>query len=279
MARRLGDSANAVLRRIANADEVFFFLDYDGTLSPLAPTPDVALPMLGTAELLQQLAATPGAHVAVVSGRQIAEVLRFLDVPGLYYVGVHGLEVRLPSGEREGVEDGASLRSILPAIKRRLRETVGGRPGILLEDKGAALACHYRLASPADRAAAQHAVTDMVREYRRRAIPVALMHGHAVIEIRPAHVNKGRAVCRLLAAHAPSALPAYIGDDRTDEDAFRLLPAEAITIRVGAPSEPTLARYRVQTPDDVQRFLRAVVDRRLSEHHARGSRRTVARAR
>src|SRR6266446_5392339 len=86
----------AVLRRVSAAAQVFCFLDYDGTLAPLAPTPAEAVPLPGTLELLRQLAQAPGVLVAVVTGRTIVDVRRALEVPGIYYVGLHGLEIRTP---------------------------------------------------------------------------------------------------------------------------------------------------------------------------------------
>jgi len=264
MPQWLRDEEPRVFQRIAGASRVFCFLDYDGTLSRLAPTPDDATTMPGTASLLRQLSITPGTQVAVVSGRPIADLRRFIDVPGIFYVGIHGLEMQLPNGEINLAEGTAMLRSLLPGIKRRLQHSVGSRPGILLEDKGAALACHYRLASPTDASAARQAAATLAHTYQRRGVRLTLTYGPEVAEIRPAYANKGKTVCALLAVHAPNALPVYIGDDRTDEDAFNQLPSQAITIRVGSPDQPTLARYRVSDPDDVHRFLRAMLAIRLS---------------
>src|SRR3990172_4063071 len=108
----LAAAEERILRRLGEAESVFCFLDYDGTLAPLAPTPDQALPLPGIARLLQELTEMPGAYVAVVSGRPIADVRRLLDVPGVYYVGLHGLEVSLPGGETELTEGVASVRAI-----------------------------------------------------------------------------------------------------------------------------------------------------------------------
>jgi trehalose-phosphatase len=263
MAPRLREVERDVLAELGAASSVFCFVDYDGTLSPLAPTPDVAVPLPGTAELLCELVQAPRTHVALVSGRAIADMRRFLDVPGVHYVGIHGLEIGPPNGEAQMAAGVALVRSILPAIKRRLEHALGTRPGILIEDKGATLACHYRLASPADGMTARQTLAGMVRAYQRRGVSLRLVYGHEVAEVRPVHVNKGKTACALLAVHAPTALPVYIGDDQTDEDAFKLLPAHAVTVRVGPPDEPTHARYRVTTPDEVQHFLRALLDARL----------------
>jgi trehalose 6-phosphate phosphatase len=251
-----------ILGRLQAAERVFCFLDYDGTLAPIAPTPDDALPLPGTARLLRELALTPATRVAVVSGRPIADIRRFLDIPGVYCVGLHGLEVCAPNGQTEWTEDVALVHATLPEIKARLEQVLGGRPGVLIEDKGAALACHSRLAAAADAVLVRETLAAVVAAYRAKGAPLTLMHGHEVAEIRPAGANKGKTVCKLLAAYNPSALALYIGDDQTDEDAFALLPSESITIRVGSPTVQTVARYRIADPGEVQRFLEAVLEQR-----------------
>jgi trehalose-phosphatase len=258
-ARWLREVEADVLRRIATASSVFCFLDYDGTLSPLAATPDAAAPLAGTALVLQALAAAPQTQVALVTGRTIADIRRHLDVPGIYYVGIHGLEIGFPSGAIELSDSVAVVRSVLPAIKRQIEQALENLPGILIEDKGVALACHYRLAARADAARARQTVATIAQTYQRRGAQIAVTHGHEVVEIRSAFANKGKTVCRLLAAYGPSAQAVYIGDDQTDEDAFRLLPPESITIRVGPAVAATAARYRVEQPSEVLSILRAMV--------------------
>jgi trehalose 6-phosphate phosphatase len=259
-----------ILRRLRAAERVFCFLDYDGTLAPLAPTPDRARPLAGTAGLLGALAAMRGTRVAVVSGRPIADLRRFLDVPGVYYVGLHGLEVCMPGGTTELTEDVARVEAVMPEIWTALEEALGGLPGVLIENKGTALACHYRLASATDALAVLHSVAAVVDAYDRKGVPIRITHGHEVAEIRPAGVNKGKTVCRLLAAYGPSALAVYIGDDQTDEDAFALLPPDSITIQVGRATVPTRARYRLEGLAEVRRFLEA-----MFEHGRRGERAAI----
>lgn len=257
--RWLRDAEAAVRQRLTAAERVFCFLDYDGTLSPLAPTPDAATPLAGTAALLQELAATPEVAVALVTGRTIADLRRLLDVPGIYYVGIHGLEIGLPNGNVELSESVAAMRTVLPAIKRQIEQALVNRPGALIEDKGLAIACHYRLASRADGAFIRDTVSAIAQSYRRRGARISLLHGHEVIEIRSAFANKGKTVCCLLATAGPSALAVYIGDDRTDEDAFKLLPPDSITIRVGPALTRTAARFRVEDPGEVLPFLRTII--------------------
>jgi trehalose-phosphatase len=266
MTRWLRPADSEVASTLARAARVFCFLDYDGTLAPLAPTPDAAAPLPGSATLLRALVEQCAVDLAIVSGRPIADVRRVLEVPGVYYVGVHGAELCAPDGPVHLANGVDAVRPAMSEIRRRLEQTVGTRTGILIEDKGVAVACHYRLASVVDAVAARAAVTAVVEDYQRRGAPITVSDGHAVREIRPAGVDKGTAVYTLLAVYAPDALPVYVGDDRTDEDAFATLASPAITIRVGTASESTHARYRVETPADVQVFLRGVLALRRRPH-------------
>ncbi len=253
-----------VLRRLREAEHVFCFLDYDGTLAPLAPTPEEALPVPGTADLLQKLVAAEGTRVAIVTGRTIADVRRFLDVPGVYYAGVHGLELEFPDGRTRLTRGVGLARAALPTIKRRVEQALAGRPGILIEDKGAALACHYRLASRADAVMARQTLAAVVCAYQRKGVPLMLIHGREVTEVRPAGVDKGEAVRALLATCSDRPLAVYIGDDRTDADAFAALPSDSITIDVGPADESRPAQYSLPGPAEVHRFLQALLACRLT---------------
>lgn len=269
-----GTVEHGVLGRVMEAHRVFFFLDYDGTLTSLAPTPEAAVPLRDTAMLLQQLATMPGTYVALVTGRTIANLRNLLNVPHVYYVGVHGVEVSCSARVVEIASEAEAVRAMIPAIKQQLEASLGARLGILIEDKGMALACHYRLAADDDAAAARAAVEAIAASYQRDGLPIATKHGHAVVELLPTGVTKGKACRALLSMHAPSALAIYIGDDATDEDAFTALPSDAITIRVAAAAMPTAARYRVTDPLAVHEFLGQVLNYRRGLHgaHDQGNR-------
>jgi trehalose-phosphatase len=254
MTQQLREHRDQVLRRIAAAPRLFCFLDYDGTLSPIALSPDEALPLPGTAQLLGRLAQAPQTRVAVVTGRSIADVRRFVDVASVHYIGVHGLELQRPGEPAQMSPEAAEIRPLIPQIRKQLETTLGRRDGILLEEKSVAIACHYRLAARGDARAARAAVVRLVQWYRRRGVPLSFIDGHEVTEVRPTSANKGKAAAALLAGYAP-ALALYIGDDRTDEDAFRRLPADTITVRVGPAGQETAAQYLLGDPVEVQAFL------------------------
>ncbi len=255
MAQHLRECEGEVLDRLRTASDVFCFLDYDGTLTPIAQTPDEAHPLPGTAALIARLSRAVGTEVAIVTGRSIDDLRRFVDVAGISYIGIHGLELLRPGAGLQTSPSAAVIRSLIPAMRRRLDASVGRRPGIFCEEKGAALACHYRLASRDDARAARDAVVALVRSYQRRGVSLAFIDGHEVTEVRPVDANKGKAVCALLSSRLPPPLALYIGDDRTDEDAFRQLPPSSITVRVAGPEQETAARYRLADPAEVHAFL------------------------
>lgn len=235
--------------------------DFDGTLAPLAPTPAAAAPLPGVVTVLSELTLLPDVRVAIVSGRTVEDVRSRLDVAGAYYIGVHGIEVQRPGGPLTVQPEMDALRSAMAAIRRRMQERVNDLPGVLLEDKGIALACHYRLASERDAETLRAWAAEVLAAAQVEGLAVEIVSGHKVVEFRPQQANKGAAV---LALRAPAEGTLYAGDDETDEDAFRALPADALTIRVGPLSVPTSARYRLAGPDAVLTFLCALLACRAS---------------
>lgn len=259
MPRELVSCERAVLEELQRAAVLACCLDYDGTLAPIAPTPEEARPLPGTVALVERLVRARATEVAIVSGRTVDDLRRCLDVPGVVYIGVHGLEWLRPGERLERAAVASRVVEELPAIRRQLEAALGSRPGIRLEDKGLTLAVHYRLASRPDARRAHETVERLVAACRARGVPLDVLRGHEVSEIRPAGANKGRAVVGLLAGRHPEPLVLYIGDDRTDEEAFQSLPASAVTVRVGPPEVETAARYRLGDPAAVQAFLRQLV--------------------
>ena len=240
-------------------------LDIDGTLAPIAPRPDQAKVPAETCKAVERLIAIPDAHVAIVTGRSVDDGRRIVPLKGLGIIGNHGFEVLGESGE---VISEPAAHSYLDAVRRaaeRLGVLPREIPGVVLEDKQWTLSVHYRLA---ERPAIPR-ITDEI-EHTAGELGLRVTRGKEVLELRPPiDVTKGTAavlwVKRLGMASSASVL--YIGDDRTDEDAFRELRAafpRAVTIRVGDPDhgEATSAEFRVETPAEVKDFLVALAEYR-----------------
>lgn len=255
MSAPLWPSWDVAAEGLGAAQRILACFDYDGTLVPIRPTPEEAVAGAPVREALAALARRPDTDVAVVSGRPLSNLENLVPREGLWLVGHHGLAVRTPAGEETSMIDEAAAHEALEPLRARTREIVAWGEGLRFEDKGAGLALHYRLAasSLAERA------SEAFREVADALDGFSLLEGKKVLEVRPAGVDKGRAVEALRSRVDGRTAPLYVGDDTTDEDAFRALKAvpEALTVKVG--DGVTAARYRVDGPDDVLELLRRLV--------------------
>ena len=234
----MGEEEAVVRQPVVHTDSYALFLDIDGTLLELALTPEsVSVPPHLTRLLETLISRTQGA-LALVSGRQIAEMDSLFPSLTFCAAGLHGFERRDATGNRH--DRPSPPAEVLAAVRRSLADLAAAHPGLLVEDKQFALALHYRLAPHLeDRVAAE--MTRIAEEVR----PVLeLQLGKMVIELRPAGANKGAAV-RQFMAEAPFAgrYPIYIGDDLTDESAFEQVNAlGGLSIAVGVPGPVQASR-------------------------------------
>ena len=233
------------------------FLDYDGTLTPIVSHPEDAWLPESMRQTLRSLAAR--VPVAILSGRDLDDVRGRVLVDGIVYAGSHGFDIAGAGGLRR--ELGAAYLPVLDAAETELREALDEIPGAQLERKHFSVAAHYRNVNESEAvkvALAVDAVAARHRELRR-------MDGKKVYELLPdIDWDKGKAVLWLLETlglEGRNALPIYIGDDRTDEDAFRALEQRGIGILVSEQSQPTAARYSLKNPAEVERFLAALIAR------------------
>lgn len=226
------------------------FLDIDGTLLELAATPESVVVDPALVRLLCKINLLTDGALALVSGRQIAEIDSLFPSLAFCAAGLHGFERRDSSGKRH--DSSSPPGTVLAAVHRSLADLVAAHPGLLLEDKQFALALHYRLAPHLeDRVAAE--MTRIAQDVR----PIfELQMGKMVAELRPAGANKGAAV-RQFMAEAPFAgrYPVYIGDDLTDESAFEQVNAlGGLSIAVGVPG-PTAATAALADVTAVRAWL------------------------
>lgn len=257
--RPLFDAVDELRRAITEDRPVALLADFDGTLAGIADTPEeVVLP----GELragLARLARRPRVLVAIVSGRALSDLRLRVGVDGIVYAGNHGLEMAGPgwAWTHPGAE---RSREAVAACGRRLHQRLRSIPGAWVEDKGLIAAVHVRQTPHQFKDAVRMAVQEEID--RLPAGTLTVRPGKQVLEICPDVAwNKGTAVQWLLRRAFGEAWPQhawvfYAGDDRTDEDAFAALGAHAVTVRVGPGASPTAARYRVESTEDVSRYLR-----------------------
>lgn len=247
------------IRRKLKGRFLFLFLDFDGTLAPLAGTPGQAKIAPRTRRLLKDLTACAGMKVAIISGRAVKDVEAKVKIKNIIYSGNHGLELAGPKIKFKSHIPEKYFR-VLEKIKNDLRQKLEGIPGVLIEEKGPVLAVHYRKVRRKQQPDVKIAFREAVILARVRG-KIKTFSGKKVMEIRPvSDWDKGKTVLWLLgrmmfSAGRKSVLPIYLGDDKTDEDAFRVLKKRGITVFVGRP-RVSQAEYYLKNPAEVFKFLR-----------------------
>ncbi len=229
------------------------FLDYDGTLTPIVARPELAVMPQDMRNAVKRLAAR--CTTAIVSGRGLADVAGLVQLGQLYYAGNHGFEIKGPDDSTILYEKGKEFLAAVADISRRIEDGIEGIDGAFVENKLYSLSVHYRLAS-ADRVGdvervVDEALVDFPNLQKR--------YGKKVFEIRPRiDWDKGKAVLWLLQVlHLDTAdvLPIYIGDDVTDEDAFRALKGRGLGILVADEPRASAADYFLRDIEETKQFL------------------------
>ncbi|MCX2715060.1 trehalose-phosphatase [Mycolicibacterium sp. J2] len=239
------DDLQHALTAIAQTPRLLVTSDFDGTLAPIVNNPADARPLPAAAEALITLSTLPDTTAALISGRA-RDVLRELSgMPdSVALVGSHGAE--FDTGFVRDIDT-----DLLATITAALRDIAAGRPGVTVETKPASVALHVRNADPADGDAALEAARAAAGSWDAH-----LTAGKAVLEFAVIVTDKGEAVDELRRRHDATAV-VFLGDDVTDEKAFRRLRETDVGVKVG-PGD-TLARYRVPAPEDVAEVLRFLV--------------------
>lgn len=255
--RPLGKAWPRLQRQVQAARRVCLFLDFDGTLAPLAKHPSKARMPDRARALLKQLRNTPRVSVGIVSGRRLQDLKRCVRVSGLSYIGNHGLEAEGSYG-RYLHPAARRSRPLLKQLARKLRRAVELIPHAWVEDKELTLSVHYRQVSAKHRPVLRRNVRNAMQPYEaKRQVRVYL--GKAVWDIRPdVRWHKGLAirwVLRRMNANRRT-LVICLGDDRTDEDAFTVVNHYGgLSIFVGGQSTRTAARYWLKNPREVRKWL------------------------
>jgi trehalose 6-phosphate phosphatase len=235
------------------------FLDIDGTLLELAPSPEAVEVPHTLVPVLQQLADRLGGAIAFVSGRTIEAIDALFNPLKLPAVGVHGGEVRTPDGL---ILADSGLVDEIQATEPLLREAIGGMRGVVLENKHSAIALHYR--SVPERGREVLKVAELV--VGGMGSQFAVLMGKCVVEIRPRHQTKGIAIDQLMRmAPFRGRTPIFAGDDCTDEDAFEVVNRlGGVSVHVGS-SSGTQAHHRLASPDQLRGWLQQLSDNRADE--------------
>jgi trehalose 6-phosphate phosphatase len=254
MSSSAGKFLTLMLEKLTKAQSAAAFLDIDGTLLDIAPTPDSVVMPARLPELLYELWMRLDGALALVSGRALDDIDRLFSPFRFPAAGGHGCEIREPNG--------CVLQPTLEATQvSALHEAISTyefpSPGVLVEYKPFGVAIHYRL-NPA----AEPEVTACVEAaLAKLGTGFALQRGKCVQEIKPVGISKGSAIRHLMDRWPfKERHPFFIGDDVTDESGFEVVNlAGGTSIRVGESTSGSLARYAVSTPAAVHALLEAIV--------------------
>jgi trehalose 6-phosphate phosphatase len=253
--RRMSELPDGLQALDAAADPAVFY-DFDGTLSEIVKDPDTAQLADGATEALTALSAR--CPVAILSGRDLADVRERIGLPGLWYAGSHGFELTGPDGKHHQNAEAAAAISVLADAAAELAGQLGDIPGVVVEHKRFGVAVHYRNAAR-DRVGE---VAAAVRSAGQRSA-LRVTTGREVIELRPdVDWDKGKTLRWVLDYIRDNEgggplLPIYLGDDITDEDAFDAVADDGIAILVRHSDDgdrATAARYALDDPDRVREF-------------------------
>ncbi len=257
--RRDNPGLDQLAAELAQRPRVVLTLDYDGTLVPIARNPDLARPDPNLLELLATLASLPNVRVCVVSGRAQASLDAWLSNLPIDLVAEHGVWTKKVGESAWKCSIDPNALGWMNDARSVLQTYVERAPGARLEEKTAGLAWHYRNADP-------YLGVHLARELRMHLVrhlaqlPVSILGGRKVIELRPQGIDKGVAARDSLHVFTPDATVCAMGDDRTDEDLFAALPEGSFSFCCG--TLVTRAANRINGPDQVRRFLRKFVEAR-----------------
>jgi trehalose 6-phosphate synthase/phosphatase len=258
-------NAPALLRRLQHAPAVTLLLDYDGTLVPLARTPEEAVPDTPLLELLRTVAEHPGFDVHIVSGRTYECLDRYFEHEPVTLWAEHGLLHRC-RGASEWQAAASLPTGWMSKVDAILEQFTASTPGAMIERKSVSLSWHYRLADPGFGERQAHELRMLLGDVLSNQ-PLEVIDGRRVIEIRHRGVTKALAAQSVMnlgrrrgqQEDRTSPEIVAIGDSRSDEDLFAALPSWAVTIGVGPT--PVYARFRLESPGAVRHWLACLIER------------------
>ena len=234
--------------------KIALFVDYDGTLTPVADRPELAKLDDSMRQILERLSKVTS--LTIITGRDIHNVKRFVQLPELIYAGNHGLEIEGPGGINFQYEHEGDYLKMLGQVMLECQQRLASAfEGIQIELKKFTIAVHYRYVAEAEIKLFMSKIQEIVQRYSR----LKLGYGKKVIEFRPnIDWDKGKAmqwIAEKLNLNHPDFFHIYVGDDITDEDAFRALPDTGMGILVSNHDQETYADFRLADTSEVKIFF------------------------
>ncbi|MBA7514325.1 Trehalose-phosphate phosphatase [subsurface metagenome] len=244
-----------IKKRLWSAKKVLLLLDFDGTLTPIVKRPREAELSSEMEGILKFLAKKKGFEVAIISGRSISDLKQKIKIRNIIYVGNHGLEIER-KGEKFIYPQASKSIPTMKELKKILKAKLRSIKGTIVEDKRVGLAVHYRMVKNSDVPELKRTVGQIFRPFMEKG-KIKIGYGKKILEAKPPIIwDKGKAASMLLDSFKQEKpLSFYLGDDKTDEDAFSALDGKGITVFVGKPRK-SKAKFFLKNVGEVGIFLK-----------------------
>jgi len=244
------------LHKIKAGQKFALFLDFDGTLVPIQKDPAQGFLSEGIKKQLRLLANSDRCYISIFTGRSLSDIRKRVGIRKIYYGGNHGLDISGPA-VRYTHPKALKAESIIKGVKQQLKKEIKGIGGAWLEDKKFTLSLHFRSVKKEGIPFVKNIFDKTVAEFLEKK-SLAVIKGKKVLELVPeVSWDKGKAVLWILQRLKDNSLPIYIGDDQTDETAFKALGKRGITIRIGS-SKRTFADYYLKGHWEVSQLLKQI---------------------
>jgi trehalose-phosphatase len=251
------EKANGIFKNIAGR-KIALFLDFDGTLVPIQNDPKQCFLSDKIKSQLLLLAGSQCCYLIVLSGRALSDIKKRIGIQKVYYGGNHGLDISGPNLRFTHPRALAS-KSTIEYVTRKLIKETANIEGVWLEKKKFSVSLHFRSVRTSEVKIVKKVFHNVVENYSKNYL-LTTMKGKKVLELLPDIAwDKGRAVLWFLQQLKARCLPVYLGDDRTDEDAFKALRGKGITIHIGK-SKKTFADYYLKGHWELPRLLQQIQD-------------------
>lgn len=252
-------------KRLWAAKRILLLLDFDGTLTPIVKRPEEAKLSPEMEGILKFLAKKKEFEVAIISGRSLSDLKQKIKIGNIIYVGNHGLEIER-KGENFIYPQASKSISTMKELKKILKARLGFIKGTIVEDKRVGLAVHYRMVKNSDVPELERTVRQIFRPFMKKR-KIKIGHGKKILEAKPPIMwDKGKAASMLLDSFKQEKpLSIYLGDDRTDEDAFSALDGKGITVFVGKPGK-SKAKFFLKNIGEVGTFLKRLSALKVGRH-------------
>ena len=256
----LFDAWNRIIQRLKSADHILLLSDYDGTLTPIVSRPEEAVLSSEVREQLRALTQKSTFGVGIVSGRPLSEIEALVGLEGIYYAGNHGFEIEGP-GLSFIHPTAKAAQAQLKDLVQQFSDKLSHIEGVIVEDKGLGLSIHYRLVEKSQ----EKIVADVFQQTTEPLLrdgKIRVTSGKKVWEVRPPiDWHKGKAVETIITELKPvfagkKGITIYLGDDSTDEDAFRIIHRpQGWSVFIGPENPASNADYFLESTSEVVTFL------------------------